>query len=214
MSKKKWHLMLAAEVMLAGGTVGEATAQQSVPVVREATTPSGCVSCGRPLFSLWKGRHAAEVDAVPLGQSLYQTMTNQIDSGIAARMILNDFDFEPNGVNLNFRGQDKLPRLVALAMQYPYFITIERTNYDPPLAALRRQALVKEIVRLSIPLSADRVVVGAPLTPGLRGVEAELLYQSLLNQTMSGGANLQGGGFGPAGPTTGGTQGIGQPITR
>jgi hypothetical protein len=98
-------------------------------------------------------------------------------------------------------------------MRYPYFITVERTNYDPALADLRRHAVAKEFARLSIPVSADRIVVGGPLTPGLSGTEAQLLYQSLLNQTMSGGGNLSSG-FGRSGSTTDGTPGTGQAISR
>lgn len=218
MSMKKWRLLLAAELMLAGGALtGDAGAQQFLPAVRDAAPAPACVSCARPTFPLW---HRAKdrwdrwfahdtTDAMPLGQSLYQTMSNQIDNGIAARMILNDFDFEQYGVNLNVRGKDKLPRVLALAMQYPYFIIVERTNYEPALAELRRQTLIKELARLSIPVSPDRIVVGAPLTPGLNGVEAELLYQSLLNQTMSGGSNL-GSSFGK----TGALPGAGIPMAR
>jgi hypothetical protein len=211
MAKKKWHVLLAAEVILAGGgTFGEATAQ-------EVAAPAACTSCSRPSFLVWnrcKGRlerwlgHEGP-DTTPLGQSVYQTMTNQIDAGVAARMILNDFDFEPNSANLNYRGREKLPQLAALALRYPYFIVVERTNYDPALADWRRQAVVKELARLPIPIAADRVVVGGPLTPGLSGVEAQLLYQSLLNQTRSGGANLSTG-FGQTGSTPDGTTGSGQ----
>jgi hypothetical protein len=213
MAKKKWHVLLAAEVILAGGTLGEAAAQ-------EVAAPAACTSCSRPPFLVWnrcKGRLEKWLghdgpDTTPLGQSVYQTMTNQIDAGVAARMILNDFDFEPNSANLNFRGREKLPQLAALALRYPYFITVERTNYDPALADWRRQAVVKELARLPIPIAADRVVVGTPLTPGLSGVEAQLLYQSLLNQTRSGGTNLGTGQTGstPSGSTTDGTTGSGQ----
>jgi hypothetical protein len=215
MTMKKWRLLLAAEIMLAGGTLDEATAQQKLPVA----PPTVCASCTKPAFPLWnrcKDRldrwfvHDT-TDVVPLGQSVYQTMTNQVESGIAARMILNDFDFEPNGVNLNVRGKDKLPRLVAQAMQYPYFITIERTSYDPALAEQRRQALVKELARLAIPLSPDRIVVGGSPAPGLNGVEAELIYQGLLNQTISGGTNLGIGVWRGNMPSGGGMQ---QPMSR
>lgn len=214
MTTKKWRLLLAFEVMLAGGTLGEATAQQKTPAVRHSAPPAGCVACTKPAFPLWnrcKDRFdrwltVETANAPPLGQSLYQTMSNQVDAAVAARMILNDYDFEPNGVSLNFRGKEKLPLVVALAMQFPYYITIERTPYDPSLANDRRQVLVKELVRASIPLSPERIIVGAPPTTGLRGIEAELSYQGLINQTTSGGANLGTGSWRSNLPTGGGMQ--------
>jgi hypothetical protein len=161
------------------------------------------------IYHRWKGRLekwfvSEEPDAVPLGQSVYQTFSNQVDQGIAARMILNDFDFEAGSANLNRRGQDKLPQVAALALRYPYFVIVERTDYSPALAELRKQAVLKELARQSIPLPADRVVVGLPRTPGLSGVEAFYLYENLLNQTKSGG--MQPGGASAESTTTGGTQ--------
>ena len=205
MARKNWKLVLAAEVILVGWPFGVAAAQEK-SVVREVATPSPCISCGRPSFLLWnrcKGRlekwFAPDApDTSPLGQSVYQTMTNQVASGVAARMILNDFDFEPNSVILNFRGREKLPQLAALAMRYPYYITVERTNYDPALADLRRHAVVKEMARLSIPVSAERIVVGGPLTPGLSGVERSC-FTSLFSIRQCPAA-LMGTGFGRLAP--------------
>jgi hypothetical protein len=216
MTMNRWHWLMAAEVILAVSVVGEAGAQQRVimqpqvlpPASREiiAPAPTGPVCAARrtpglTIWNNWKGRLerwcvSEEPDVVPLGQSLYQTMRNKIDNGIAARMILNDFDFEPCSESLNLRGREKLGHLAGLALQYPYPIIVERTNYDPALSKRRVEMTQRVLAALNIPVQPGRVVEGGVTTPGLNGVEALILYGNLMSQTQSQG----GGGAAPAVP--------------
>lgn len=222
MTINRCHWLAAAEIILAVGVVGEASAQSVVNARAAQPTPVQenivvvpaspvCPPRRTPVLTFWNRSKARlekwcvseEPDEVPLGQSVYQTFTNQVEQGIAARMILNDFDFEPGGANLNMRGRDKLPHLANLALGYPYRVIVERTDYRPGLAEMRRQTVLKELTRLSIPLPADRIVVGLPLTQGLSGVEALYMYENLLGQTKSSGASGGQGGGGQGGSGTG-----------
>jgi hypothetical protein len=138
---------------------------------------ASCAPRRAPTFAFWNHTKArfehwftyVQPDAPPLGQSLYQAMTTQIDNGVAVRMILNDFDFEPNSANLNRRGLEKLPHLAELAFRYPYSIVVERPDYNPALGMRRVETTRKELVRMAIPLQLERIVEGGPLTRGLDG---------------------------------------------
>jgi hypothetical protein len=215
MTLKRWRMLVATKVILAAGVAGEADAQQggivqppASPIIVQTPAGASCAPRRTPSFPIWnhcKGRLEHwfahdQPDAVPLGQSVYQSMTTQVDNGVAVRMILNDFDFEPNSANLNQRGREKLPHLAGLAFRYPYVIVVERPNYDPGLAKRRVDMTRKELARMAIPLQPERIVEGGTLTRGLDGVEALILYDNLLNQTQSqrssSGQGQSGAGFG------------------
>jgi hypothetical protein len=213
----RWQ-WLGAGMLLTGSLAGAANAQERIvspqTYLPAATSPAACCAPRTPLVTFWQRSKARlekclgydEPDPVPAGTFLYQTMPTQIDNGISARMILHDYDFMPGSADLNLRGRDTLPHLASLALRHPYLVVVERTPTNPGLDDLRRQAVLKELARQSIPLPADRVVVGAPLTRGLYGVEANIIYQNLLNQTTSGGSS-QGGASTPATGTSTGASG-------
>ncbi len=147
-----------------------------------------------------------EPDLMPLGQSIHLNFSAQVNNGIAARMMLYDFDFEDGKANLSPRGQDQLSQVVAWAQRYPYAVVIERNRYQPKLADERRLAVLKELSSRGVPLAADRIVVGMPVVPGNAGVEAWIQYGNLLNQTQSQGMSRGGqdaGGTGTTGATSG-----------
>src|SRR5436190_22010726 len=101
MTLKRWRMLVATKIVLAAGMAGEASAQQGVLPAPLPASGQACAPRRAPTFTLWNHTKArfehwytcVQPDAPPLGQSLYQAMTTQIDNGVAVRMILNDFDF-------------------------------------------------------------------------------------------------------------------------
>ena len=59
-------------------------------------------------------------------------------------------------------------------------VIVERTPANPALADARRLAVLKQLTKGGITISPERVVIGAPIANGLRGSEAEIIYQNLL----------------------------------
>ncbi len=232
MATRPWRWFWTAGMMLAAGLAGFGNAQEYPPDPQQLPAPrlvepsalmvsgetASGARCRTPVFhSLWHRAKnnlerwfvSEEPDPFPAGQSVYQTFGTQVNNGIAARMILYDFDFEAGRASLNPRGQDQLSLIAAYALRYPYPVIIERNRYQPKLAEERQRAVVKELKRQGIPLSADRIVVGAPLTAGLSGVEAFEIYQNLIEQTRSKG--ISGGQGGTSAGTTPGTSAGAQP---
>ncbi len=158
--------------------------------VGASPAPGGCGRCSsfcqRCKGCLERWLVSEEPDPLPLGQLLYKHLGAQAGNGIAARMVLYDYDFQRGGAHLTARGQEELARITALAMHNPFPIVIERTLGDHGLADARRFTVVVEISRHAMPLPAERIVVGPPPANGLSGVEAVLIYETMLGQTKSG----------------------------
>jgi hypothetical protein len=152
----------------------------------------------------------------PLGAIMHEHFQTQVNNGIAARMVLFDYDFVCGGEMLNVRGLDHLQHISHFFGSYPYPLVIERTPYTPALAEARRQMVLHLLGEQGVALPPARVVIGPPLSFPLRGVEAEIIYNNLLLQTRSRGLIIQGpggttGGASPTGgalPTGGESSGI------
>jgi hypothetical protein len=129
----------------------------------------------------------AEFEPEPLGASVYATYGNHIANGIAARMVLYHYDFVDNTATLNTRGRDQVARIAALLAHTGPPVVIERTPSNPKLALARRLAVVNQLHQSGITLPAEWVVIGVPIANGLRGGEAEIIYQNLLSQTRERG---------------------------
>jgi hypothetical protein len=71
---------------------------------------------------------------------------------------------------------------------------------------LRRQSVLAALAPGPFPVPAERVVVGPTIANGLSGVDAEMVNQNLMIQTMTNGT-LGGVGGGAIGGTSG--QGFG-----
>ncbi|HZT82482.1 MAG TPA: hypothetical protein VFA26_19795 [Gemmataceae bacterium] len=148
----------------------------------------------------------SEFVAPPLGYWVYQNYRTMVGNGIAAQMVLYQYDFLPGSPQLNVRGQDHLARIASVLPKVPYAVVIERTPCDPALAEARRMAVLTCLAQGPAPVPPDRVVIGPALANGLNGPEAERVYQNLLIQTATGG--IQAGlGSGPPGTTTAPTAG-------
>jgi hypothetical protein len=156
-----------------------------------------------------------EPDPYPLGHSVLQHIDLQVTNGIAARMVVYDFDFEPGTAVLTARGREQVGQVGAWMMRYPFPAIVERPGYRPQLGEARQFAVQEELRRRKINVAAARVVVGAPPTAGISGVEANIMYLNLMNQTISRGLDsgaAANGGSGTDAVFGGGTQGT--PGTR
>jgi hypothetical protein len=135
-----------------------------------------------------------------LGAMMHQHFQIHVNNGVAARMILYDFDFACGTDKLNVHGLDRLHRLTRLLGSYPYPLVVERTPYAPGLAEARRLVVVNLLAEHGIPIPPERVVIGPSLALPLRGVEAEIINYNLMLQTRNRGIVL---GTGITGSTTG-----------
>jgi hypothetical protein len=123
----------------------------------------------------------------PLGAALYNNNNVQVANGIAARMTLYRYDFVEGTDQLTLRGRDQLAKIQAQLPSTFFPIIIERTPNNPELEASRRLAVVTELSQGSFPVPAERVLIGAPSSLGLRGVDGELIYQNQLGRMALGG---------------------------
>jgi len=158
--------------------------------------------------------HAGQFVARPLGEAVEQNIRVQVTNAEAARMVLHHYDFVGCGCALNLRGHDELARIAILLAKYPCPLVIERTPENPGLAEARRLVVLQELARGPAPVAPERVVIGPSPTHGLSGLEAAVIYDNLIRQTLTQGvpAGLGGGaiggtvgqGFGAPGRTAGG----------
>ncbi len=163
--------------------------------------------------SLGKTKHFPKPawPSVPLGTSLDMHFQTMITNNVAKRMVLHDYDFLPDSAQLNYRGKDRLHQISNWLVNNNYPITIERVPSNPSLAEARRRIVVAELTTLVGAIGPDRVVIGASPHVPLQGVEAELIYQNLLQLTQSAGVSpattgINGGASTGATPIgTGGT---------
>jgi hypothetical protein len=119
-------------------------------------------------------------------------------------MVLFRFDFIDCSNQLNVRGRDQLLKLAGMMCANPYPLVIERTPCAPELDEARRLTVLNELGHMGQVIPTDRVVIGEPTAVGLRGIEAEIIFQNLLIQTQSGGTRAGAGGG-----SIGGTVGLG-----
>jgi hypothetical protein len=162
--------------------------------------PSFWQRCKRNLQECFLG-FPEEFEAAPLGASVAAHYQTHVANGDAARMVLYHYDFVDGTGRLNLRGRDKLAEIAGMLSHNFFPIVIERTPACPHLAEERRVEVLNELAHCPFPIPPERVVIGPPLANGLRGVEAEVVYQNLINQVQSGGSPFTGGAGGSsAGP--------------
>lgn len=143
----------------------------------------------------WLG-YPEEFCEQPLGTALYGQMNTQIANGVAAKLVLYQFDFVQGSDQLNAKGKERLARhLTSMSTNY-YNLLIEPTPDSPALAESRRAAVQQTIAQMQTPVGADRVIVGMPTPNGLPGRHALLLDANMMRDTRNGGTtNLAPGSF-------------------
>ena len=140
----------------------------------------------------------------PLGETIGAHFRAQVSNGAAARMTLYDYDFVHGSTQLNYRGRDRLRLILNLMDQSSYPLVIERLPLAPDLAAARRAAVLTELTAAGVAVPPELIVIGPPVAVPLRGVEAELIYQTLVTQTGSAG-------LAPGASPTGGSRTVAPP---
>jgi hypothetical protein len=143
----------------------------------------------------------SEFEPTPFGQSVNAHIRNQVVNGEAARMVLYHYDFVDGAPLLNLHGLDQLARIAGLLGHNGFPIIIERTPCNPALAEARKLAVLAELGRGQCALPPERIIIGPPISNGLRGVEAEVIYQNLISQTHDRGL-VTGGASGFVGAAT------------
>jgi hypothetical protein len=179
--------------------VSAAPTVDASPVAAPAHAPATVATGDEGLsgWERWRRRMQAkcvgyieEFQAPPLGHAVYLHGRTQVENGDATRMMLYHYDFEECGSRLTLRGRDQLAKIEHLLSSNFYPLVIERTPDMPALAEARRQMVLEILAHGNFPVPPERVVIGPPLTPGLRGVEAEVIYRNLIGVTRSSGAPL------------------------
>jgi hypothetical protein len=143
----------------------------------------------------------SEFEPVPFGQSVNACIRQHVGNGEAARMVLYQYDFVDGAPALNLHGMDQLAKIAALLGHNGFPIIIERTPCNPALAEARRLTVLLELGHGPAPVPPDRIVIGPPIASGLRGAEAEVIYQNLITQTRERGL-VSGAGTGLIGAGT------------
>lgn len=163
--------------------------------------PQGALGCGgRGWFRRIKRRlqythwgYAEEFEERSLSGLVSAHMGTQILNGMAARMVLYQYDFcdgtADEAAKLNPHGYRRLCEIAAM-LQYcsAYPVVIEYTPGNPALDAARRDHVLKALGELTVAVPEQGVIVGVPAVRGLSGEEAFTIHQNLLRDTESGGA--------------------------
>jgi hypothetical protein len=189
----------SADPPLQAPMVSTAPVVTAPPAAPAMTSAPGCAEeVGLSGWERWRRRMQAkcvgyleEFQAPPLGHSVYLHGRAQVESGEAARMVLYHYDFEEGGARLTLRGRDQLAKIEKMLATNFFPIVIERTPDAPALAEARREIVLQVLAHGQFPVPPERVVIGPSPTPGLRGVEAELIYANQLGVTRSSGAPLR-----------------------
>jgi hypothetical protein len=142
----------------------------------------------------------------PLGASLYDHGRAMVGNGAAARLVLYRYDFIDGSDQLNARGRDQLAKVASQLAVSPYPLLIERTPDRPGLADARRLAVLAALATGPVPVTSDRILVGAPIATGMAGIDAHIIGDNALNRTEKYGPAIpinSNGVNSPSGVTTG-----------
>lgn len=165
--------------------------------------PASC-SSGRPVqrLSFWTRSkqkfqecfigHPGEFDAPPLGHFAYLHGRTQVANGEIARMTLYHYDFVDGKAELNARGRYQLEKIAGLLPTNFAPVVIEETANAPGLDEARRLAVFTALTQNRFPVPQERVVVGRPISDGLRGREAEIIHTNMLNHVRAYGVSSAG----------------------
>ena len=139
-----------------------------------------------------------EFNEWPLGAALYAHERTQVANGRVGRLTFYDYDFVNDTATLNVKGRQKLARVSVELPRCFSPVLIEQTVRSPGLDEARRQSLLTELAQGPFPVPLERVIVGPPVSTGLSGREAIILFGSQMNQ-LTGGMGGRSGGFAASG---------------
>ncbi|CAN5916663.1 hypothetical protein BH23PLA1_BH23PLA1_35220 [soil metagenome] len=133
----------------------------------------------------------------PLGAALYEQGNTMVGNYNASRMVFYQYDFQDESNELNLAGLDKLRRMARTLPMNPYPVIVERTPLTPGLDLARRLTVLGALDQGPFPVPPERVLIGPPISRGLIGVEAAIIFENQILQTIAGG--YAAGGGAPAG---------------
>lgn len=122
----------------------------------------------------------------PFGWYVYSAARTQVANGEAARMVLFEYDFVEDSHELNDRGLLQLSR-IAYMLPRNFFPVIVEAAPNPDLASRRRDEVVRLLAAGNFPVPPERVVVSRPISAGIAGDQAEIIYGSVLGTVQNGG---------------------------
>ncbi|MEI8372310.1 MAG: hypothetical protein WCJ35_05660 [Planctomycetota bacterium] len=138
----------------------------------------------------------------PLGASVRAHICYQVNNGIAAQMVLYHYDFNDPAVGnpaklspYGLRRLSEIAKWIQAGNVCP--VMIEHTLGSPALDTARQMHVATVLGELSL---APQVVI-ADTPAGLRGDEALLIHQNLLQQTSAGGTTFARQSISGTGPS-------------
>lgn len=126
----------------------------------------------------------------PAGESVGAFWMTQISNGAEARMVLYRYDFVPGKPQLTPRGLRQLLKVQGLLQEWPHPLTIQPSLEGELLDAQRRTVVMNSLMALGTSVSDEQVVVKAPSTRGLDGIDAEAVHIKL--NALSGTSSTSG----------------------
>lgn len=191
----------------AHGTVSQHATAGYCPTPCYRPGPLGCVQEHwhtriKPWLERTHWGYPEEFIQPPLGFYVAAHAKTQIARGQQSLLTLYHFDFEQVGdrAALTPRGRLQLEKFAAVLAYRPFSLLIERTVGEPELDQARYEHVVEALTQLEVPLAAERVVVGRPMSRGMFGPEARMHAERSLEPPP---AAPTGGGFGVALPIVG-----------
>lgn len=152
----------------------------------------------KPFMQATHWGYADLFETAPFGYATRASLSRNICNGIAAQMVLYQYDFcdapAPEGARLNIHGQKRLYEIAQMLQCCPYPVLVERAVCTSPARAgcldaarlneARQEYVTKAFRQLGVPA---HVVVGEPAARGLRGEEATWRMNPDLQPTAPGG---------------------------
>ena len=158
-----------------------------------------------PLTACWLAFGCAEPGPpydrpFPLGQVTDAHWDTQITNAQASSFVFYDHEFIGDSAKLNVLGQRHLVQVAIRLRHVPFPVVIEETpnQKNSKLDAARRQAILERLGELGLRDLDCRVVIAPAIAEGMRGPEAEQVYQGS-GHTIEGFGQTGIGGFGSAG---------------
>ena len=139
----------------------------------------------------WWG-YPEEFEEIPFGTSTTLQLTRQMEAGEAGRLVLYHYDFVQDENALTPRGKQQLGKMISMLSRCECVLVIQQTTEQPELDEGRRGAVLSELAQRGLPLTSERVMVGAPSVKGLPGIDAQGTFRSFQQNLESRGASLRG----------------------
>ena len=126
----------------------------------------------------------------PLGFYVNQTFTTMKAKADPHKFTLYKSDFLAGTAKLSPVGASRFNLMASRLPGWIGPITIEWSPDEPELAQARRDAIVGYIQMAQMPISPDRVVIGASRYPGTYGGDATNFYGNLSVRNQAAGSNF------------------------